>query len=84
MTRLTTQKLHSIIQKRINKLSTKYSVSEKINRTTYDVCTRLRGTYGVMSSSYLPEIIEALKSAGIEFDDSCKDRGFIKVPVRQA
>ena len=59
-------------------------VSQKINRTTYDVYSKMRGFYGVMSGSKIEEIITALTNSGIKFDDSDKSRGFIKVPVIQS
>lgn len=77
--KLTTQRLHKVIQEKINVLSSFYSVSQRINRTTYSVNTSLKGVYGVFSTSYLNEICEALDEAGIQYDNSQIERGFIKV-----
>lgn len=77
--KLTTQKLHKVIQEKINVLSSFYSVSQKINRQTYDVYTGFKGVYGIVSADYLNEICEALNEAGIKYDDSQIERGFIKV-----
>ena len=81
--KLTTQKLHSIIRGGINKKCSKYSVSQKINRTSYSLYTRMRGIYGIMSGQFINEIAEALTRAGIVFDDLGIDRGWIKVKIKQ-
>lgn len=81
MAKLTAQKLHKIIQEKIQVKSSKYSVSQKINRRTYDVVTLFKKFYGVAVSSNvdIQDIIDALTEAGIKFDDSEKERGFVKV-----
>jgi len=79
--KLTTQKLHKIIQDKIGVKSSEYSISRKINRSTYDITTAFKNFYGVMVSGNvdLQLIITALVDAQIKFDDSEKERGFIKV-----
>ena len=82
--KLTTAKLHKIIQKEIGVLSSKYSPSQRINRTTYDVNPRLiKGFYVVFSTTHLESIIDSVKESGIRFDDTQKQKGFIKIPVIQ-
>lgn len=82
-TKLTTQRLHSVIQAGTGVLSSKYSPSQRIDRTTYDVNTMLKGVYGVMSSKNIKQIAEVLRAAGIQFDDGEIAKGFVKVPVWQ-
>lgn len=77
--KLTTQKLHKVIQEKINTLSSFYSVSQKINRQTYSIYTGFKGVYGIVSADYLNEICEALDDAGIKYDNSEIERGFIKI-----
>ena len=78
-TKLTTQKLHKVIQSKLGVKSSKYSPSQRINRTTYDVSTLFKGFYGVMSSSHIDEICEALDESGIRYNAEGKARGFVEV-----
>ena len=75
---IATQKLHKIIQNGIGALSSKYSISQSIDRTTYDV-RKYNGFIGVMSGKYINEIAEILKNEGLNIDASSVDRGFIKI-----
>jgi len=77
MAKITPNKLHKVIQAEIGVLSSKYSVSQKIDRTTYDVCNMMKGILGVTSTKYITQIAEALEAADIEFDNSNIDRGFL-------
>lgn len=78
--KLTTQKLHSIIRNAIGVKSSFYSPSQKIDRVTYDIHTT-KLFYGVISGTqeYIETIRDAVKDAGLIFDDSEIDRGIIKV-----
>lgn len=77
--RLTTQKLHSIIRIETGHLCSKYSLSQKIDRTTYSVYTKLKHVLGVTSSKHITEICKALDKHNIKYDNSEIDRGFISV-----
>lgn len=81
--KLTTQRLHSVIQAALQVKSSLYSPSQRIDRATYDVNTSMKGVYGVFSTKHLADIVLALEAAGISFDKSDMDRGFLKVPVWQ-
>lgn len=81
--RLTTQRLHRIIQGAIGKKSSKYSPSQRIDRQTYDVHTKAKGVYGVMSGEHIHEIAKVLDEAGISYDGSTIDRGFLTIPIKQ-
>lgn len=77
--RLTTQKLHSIIRSGTGCLCSKYSPSQKIDRTTYSVYTGLKHVFGITSSSHITDICKAFDTHDIKYDSSEIDRGFIKV-----
>lgn len=77
MAKITPQKIHAIIRKKTGQLSSKYSPSQRIDRTTYDVHNRMKYMLGIMSSKYINEICEALDEAGIAYDDSGKGKGFV-------
>jgi hypothetical protein len=79
MKQLSTQRLHGIIRKAIGQKCSFYSPSQRVDRTTYDVNTMFHGFYGVLSCKYMHEIRDAVKAAGLIFDDSEIERGFIKV-----
>lgn len=82
--RLTAQKLHRIIQDRIGQLSSRHSPSQRIDRQTYDVCSRFHGFFGICSAdaNMLSEIREACLDSGLKIDDSEFGRGFIKASKR--
>lgn len=82
-TKLTTQRLHSVIQASTGVLSSQYSPTQRIDRITYDIHTRIKGVYGVLSAKHIEQIAEALRAAGIQFDDSEISKGFVKIPVWQ-
>lgn len=78
--KITTQKLHKVIQEEVNTLSSLYSPSQKINRNTYDIY--IGGNfYGIMTRdcSLMPGICKSLDAAGIKYDDSEINKGFIKL-----
>ncbi len=77
--KITTQKIHKIIQNKINVKSSKYSPSQKIDRTSYDLFTKIKGMYGIMSHKYIREIADALIESGLCIDCTDIDRGFIKM-----
>lgn len=75
---ITTQKLHKLIQNGIGVLSSKYSISQRIDRATYDV-RKYNGFIGIMSAKHINEIVEILKNDGLNIDATNVDRGFIKI-----
>ena len=79
MAKLTTTKLHSIIRKATGNKCSKFSPSQKIDRTTYDINTMFKGFYGIISGQNIIAIRDAVKEAGLVFDESEISRGFIKV-----
>jgi len=81
--KITTQKLHKVIQAKLALLSSKYSVSQQVDRTTYNLYTKMKGVYGVFSTKYLKEICEALDGAGIKYDNEKFERGFVVVSKNQ-
>ena len=81
--KITTQKLHKIIRDRIGKKCSKFSLSQKIDRTSYGVCTYMRGVYGIFSGQHIAEIAGALTENAIAFDESKIDRGIIVVEIMQ-
>ncbi len=79
MKNLTTKKIHSIIRNHLQLKCSKYSISQRINRNTYDLHTKIAGVYGVVSGKYINEIATALTNAQIKFDKSTIERGFLKI-----
>ena len=77
--KITPQKLHTVIRNKIGQLSSKYSPSQKIDRTTYDLYNGFKNHLGIMSGKYINEICEALTEAGIKYNDSKIDKGYILV-----
>jgi hypothetical protein len=65
--KLTTQKLHKVIQAAIGVKSSLHSPSQRISRSTYDLCSMFKGFYTVISANYMSEIKEALTAAEIAF-----------------
>lgn len=80
--KITTQKLHKIIQGEIKTLSSKYAPSQKVDRTTYDLLA-FKGFIGVCSSQYINQICKALDDAGVLYDDRGLSKQFVRVPVMQ-
>jgi hypothetical protein len=80
VTKVTSQKLHSDVRGFIGQASSKYSPSQKIDRSTYDL--RDYGAfYGMMTAKNeaAKEIAAHLESLGYSVDASGADRGFLKV-----
>lgn len=83
MKKLTTQKLHKVIQSGLGQLSSKYSPSQHIDRQTYEVFTMFAGAYVVTSTNHLEEIGEGLAKSGLKFTlDSIKQ--VLIIPTKQS
>jgi len=81
--KVTTQKIHTIIQSTIGVKSSKYSPSNKIDRTTYSIFTGISGVYGIMSPQFGGKIAEALIENGINVDTSKINKGLLTIKVFQ-
>jgi len=68
--KVTTQKIHSVMQSATGELSSKYAPSEKIDRKGYDLSTFFKGMY-VITPDYsrnqtADDVVSILASEGIK------------------
>lgn len=83
MAKLTTQRLHKVIQGKINVISSKVSLTQSIDSKTYDVISRLKKAYVVVSVQYIHDICDALRDVGITFEHSQVNKYAILVHKNQ-
>ena len=78
MTKLTTQKIHSIIRNHLQSKCSEHSISQRVNHAPYYLFS-IPGIYGVFSEKYINEIAAALTNADIKFHSLSIKIGFLKI-----
>jgi hypothetical protein len=81
-TKLTTQKLHSVVRDGIGIKCSLHSPSQRINRTTYDIYSQFKTYYVLTSTQYMEQIQEVLNESGIKFQHD-ERRGVLCIPKVQ-